>query len=215
MKSMINISDFNEIMSGIKAMKADLVTVYNNLLIGVDKTMSNMKVYSMSKIIPVPVFTIITKELSSKFFSNIIDTNIIIDMDENKIYCPNNKSYADETNQMITSIYNNQILSIYQRVCSNINNSITVRFFGDITDDENFQIIKNMKSSDGAILYAPKEDNMYGMYLYSGSIPANKNDKIDLEIYDSGDTFIAKFVVYKKKLNPVSVYFRFIKMTKG
>lgn len=212
MKYIINISEFNEIVNGIKAIKSDYVCIYNDLLLGTDYTMSTLRIYKMPIVISIPSFTIISKELSSNFFSNIIDTNIVIDFDESKIYCPNNKSYADVSNPMLNNLLGPVIDSIYNRLRDNINTSFKFIDFGYITEDESFQQFKTIKAADGSILYEPNGNSEYGMYIYSGSLPLNKNDILSLAIYDSGSTFISEFTVYKKKLNPIKVYFRFAKL---
>lgn len=212
MKNIIKISEFNEIVKGIKAMKADYVCVYNDTLIGIDYTASMIKIYKMPLPIPVQVFTIITKELSSKFFSNIVDTNILIDFDESKIYCPNHKAYADESGPMIDNNKTDIILSMYGRLIDSISKVHYIKSFGYIDDEEGFQRTKNIRSADGAILYEPGNICSYGMYIYSGAIPVNKADSTTLDIYDQGMTFISKFTVYKKKSNPIEIYFRFAKL---
>lgn len=212
MKYIIKIDAFNEIVNGTKAMKADYICVYNDLLIGTDYTMSSIKTYRMNASIPLNPFTIIPKEFSSKFFANITDTDIVIDTDESKIYCPNNKTYADESNPMIDNSITNNIIDIYYRLMNTINQVYYIKSFGCIDSDPGFQKIRDLRAADGAILYEPNENISYGMYLYSGSIPVNKSDSTSLQIYDQGLTFISKFTVYKKKLNPVDIYFRFSKV---
>lgn len=214
MINIINISNFNEIVAGIKALKADLVCIYGDILIGTDNTKTNIKIYKMNTPIPLTPVTIITKELSTGFFSNITDTNIIFDFGQRKIYCPNNKSYAEESNIMLDLNmaknliirYNNLMESLYR--CNNVIN------YKEITNDEYFQPYKLLKAADGAQLYNPNGNIDHGMYLYSGAIPLNKSDKVELKIYEHGDTFISNFTVYKKKLNPINIYFRFIKLNK-
>ena len=100
MKYIINISEFNEIVNGIKGMKADLVCVSGNTLYATDNNFTILKEYVVNVHIPVEPFTIITKTLSSEFYNNITDTNIVIDTDINKIYCPNNTSRLEEFPEM-------------------------------------------------------------------------------------------------------------------
>lgn len=216
MKSILRISDFNEVVTGLKAMKSDLLCVYGQYLIGVDNTMGVVKTYTMNKSIPVEPFTIITKELSSEFYANITDVEIIIDTDNGKIYCPNNKSYADnKENPMIDIYMTNAIIDKFMILSSYLTHPMRkVVEFGDITEDIGFQNIKNLKSPEGAQLYLPKGNIEYGMYLYNGALPIVKADKVSLIIYDFGDTFIGNFIVQKKKLNPINVYFRFIKVNR-
>ena len=213
-KYILDIKFFNEIVKGIKNMKSDLVCIYGNVLIGTDNTMANLKVYRLDIPIPLNPVCIITKELSSEFYSNIIDTIIIFDMDEYKIYCPNNKSYADGKNVMLTSedIVINTI-NRYNNLLQNISNpSYKYIDFGDITNDDNFKYIKDLKSADGAKVYIPSKDSTYQMYLYKGALPMNKSDIVNMSIFDNGMTFITRFTIKKKKLNPIDVFFRFIKI---
>lgn len=211
MKTLINISDFNEIVNGIKAMKADLVCVYGNCLVGTDNTMTSLKTYMMNKTIVVEPFTIITKELSSEFYANITDTNIIIDTDEYKIYCPNNKRYADTKNPVINPFVTENILQMFYRLNDNISRSKVIEL-GDITNDEEFQTIKAMKAASGSKLYTPKNE-VYKMYLYNNAVPTVKNDVVYLTIFDCNDnTFIGNFRVQRKKINPINIYYRFIKL---
>lgn len=215
MKYILNIAEFNEIVSGIKALKSNYVTVKGNMLLGLDEQNTHLKTYNMNTNITIPPFTIITKELGAKFYANITDTNIIIDTDMCSIYCPNNLSYANEVGPMIS--FGNCLSSsqmIYDRIMIelfNITNNGKI-LYKEITDEPGFLEINNLKSSAGAKIYIPEVDNTYKMYLFKGAIPVNKSDKVFLTIYDLGHTFIGKFTVHKKKLNPVDVYFRFIKI---
>lgn len=215
MKNVLNISYFNEIVKGIKGMKSDLVCINSGLLIGTDNTMSNLKIYNTNIFIPLTDCTLIVKELSSEFYANITDTEIVFDFDEGKLYCPNNKSYADNRiNTMMTdSTITDMIMYRYSKLINTIHNPcIKIVDYGDITNDEYFQQYKDLKAAEGARLYLPNGNEEYGMYLYNGAIPLNKSDKVSLCFYDEGQTFISKFTVYKKKLNPIDVYFKFVKL---
>lgn len=211
MKFIINISDFNEIVKGIKAMKANLVMVDCDTLYGIDNNCTILKIYKMNTPIPAEKFIIITKTLNTEFYNNLTDVDIIIDLDINKIYCPNNKSYIEDKPMMIDNSNINKILSMYYNLFCDTSNSEIIAF-NDITDDENFIKIRNIKSAEGAKLYYPKNNINYAMYLYNGAIPMVKADKISLIIYDSGKTFISNFIIYKKKSNPVNLYFKFVKL---
>lgn len=212
MKNIINITHFNEIVNGIKAMKADFVLVRGKELLGTDNSCTMLKTYTMNLEIPAEPFTIITKTLSSNFYNSITDTNIIIDTDINKIYCPDNKSFVDGlVHNMIDNNMNDIINKIYYSLNASIIgvNSID---FGEITNDEYFEIIKNLKAPQGAAPYYPKGNSEYSMFLYSGALPVTKSDKVYLKGYDLGKIFISNFTVQKKKMNDVNIYFRFIKI---
>lgn len=213
MQYIINISIFNEIVKGIKAMKTDIVLVSGNTLIGTDNSYTMLKTYTMDINTNIPDFVIISKTLSSEFFNNIIDTNIVIDTDIKKIYCPNNKSYILDKPEML--FVDNMIATISAISCrlhTDIQNPIKYYNIGDITNDEQFQIIKELKASKGSCLYIPNNMMEFGMYLYSGAIPMTESDKINLEIFDLGNVFIAQYRVSKKKSNDVNVFFRFVKL---
>lgn len=208
---LIKISDFNEIVNGIKAMKADLVLVDGNTLYGTDNNCIMMKKYIMNTTIPSERFVIITKTLTTEFYNNITDVNIIIDLDTNMIYCPNNISYIEDKSNMI----NNKFIYKIQQMRFNLEYDIShseIKSFNEITNDINFEKLRNVKSADGAILYYPNNDIEYGMYLYSNAIPMVKADKAHLTIYDNGKTFIANFTIYKKKINRIDLYFKFVKL---
>lgn len=211
MQYILNISDFNEIVNGIKAMKADLVMVSGNVLVGTDNNCTIIKHYKMNTTIPVDKFVIITKTLSTEFYNNITDVNIVIDLDINKIYCPNNISYVDDKPEMIDNSYIWRLDQMCANLVQDMNRS-SFNVIGEITSDPNFEIIKSIKAADGATLYIPKDYFNYGMYLYSGALPFVKADKIYLTIHDTGNTFIADFNIVKKKVNDVQVYFKFVKL---
>ena len=211
MQYILNISDFNEIVNGIKAMKADLVLVKGDTLCGTDNNCTMIKTYKMNTNIPADSFVIITKTLSTEFYNNITNVNIVIDLEMNKIYCPNNVSYIEDKPEMIANSYIWRI----EQMCSNLTQDMHRSRFnviGEITDDPNFEIIKSIKAADGAALYIPKGDKSFGMYLYSGALPFVKADKIYLTIHDTGNTFIANFNIVKKKVNDVQIYFKFVKL---
>lgn len=213
MQNIISISDFNEIVNGVKGMKADLVGVYGNMLIGTDNSTTILKTYQMNTTIPCNPFTIYSKELSAEFFANITDTNIIIDFNKCKIYCPNNTTFIDsKPNPMIENGYiTNSIFSRYKNLQTE-KIKYNIYQYGEITNEENFQKYKLLKTADGTYLYIPDNNLIHGMYLYNGAIPVNKMDKVELEVYDNSNIFISKFTVYKKKLNPIDVYFKFLKL---
>lgn len=216
MKFILNIEDFNEIVKGIKAMKADLVYVNGGMLFGTDNNFTILKTYTIDTIIPIDPFTIITKTLSSEFFNNITDVYITIDTDSNKIYCPGNESRFIDYPDMINTYYNYKIESIINNLYRDINSPMTkIIEFGDITNDENFQRFKTIKSAEGADLYIPCGNTTYGMFLYSGAIPMAKADKVSLCEYDLGNVFISHFTILKKKLNPINLYIRYVKLEKN
>ena len=216
MKSLINIEDFNEIVKGIKAMKADLVYVKGKELFGTDNGFTMLKHYTMPNIIPVEPFTIITKTLSSEFFNNIIDVYLTIDTDINKIYCPGTESRFVEYPNMININCNQRIESIISNLNRDLYSSMTKQIqFDEITNDEHFQRFKTIKAGEGADLYNPFGNTEFGMYLYSGSLPMVKADKIYLNCYDLGNTFIAEYIIQKKKIGPIFLYFKYVKLQKN
>lgn len=213
MNNIITISDFNEIVKGMKAMKADLLYVKGNTLYGTDNNFTILKTYVMDITVPIQPFTIITKTLSSEFYNSIIDVYINIDTDINKIYCTSNKAAVMDYDEMINNKYNNRIESIIGNLTRDIYNPLCrSEEFGDITDDDNFQRFKTIRSADGAELYSPYGNIEYSMFLYTGCIPMTKADRIIFNAYNLGNTFIGQFTILKKKMNPVNLYIRFVKI---
>lgn len=214
MNNIINISDFNEIVKGIKAMKADLVYVKGNTLYGTDNNFTILKTYEMNTTIPINPFTIITKTLSSEFYNGIVDVYLNIDTEINKIYCTANRSAVEDYPEMINNNFNYRIEQIIKNLTADIYNPfVRIETFGDITNDDNFQRFKTIKSGEGADLYMPYGNSIYSMYLYSGCIPMTKSDRITLRVFDLGTTFIACFEIDKKKGSFVNLYIRYVKLS--
>lgn len=218
MNALIDIKYFNEIVKGIKAMKSDLVCINNNVLIGTDNTNVNLKVYTLDFSISLPSpICIITKELKSDFYSNITDTVLVFDYKEGKIYCPNNKTYAETANVMFVTDIAPNLISRYNNLVNNIIYNDNIKFidFGNVTDHDFFKEYNSLKSSDGAKLYIPNNCEKYSMYLYKGALPINKSDYIEMGIFDEGETFITRFTIFKKKLKPIYVYFKYVKLSRA
>ena len=67
----------------------------------------------------------------------------------------------------------------------------------NIQEDEKFQYITTLKSSDGAEPYII--DQKHIITLFNGLIPLLKSDKVDIEIRDGEHMFSIVFIVRKKK----------------
>ena len=67
----------------------------------------------------------------------------------------------------------------------------------NIQEDEKFQYITTLKSSDGAEPYII--DQRHIITLFNGLIPLLKSDKVDIEIRDGNHMFDIVFIVRKKK----------------
>ena len=70
-----------------------------------------------------------------------------------------------------------------------------------------------MKKADGTYYYIPTvNDTKYFITLFSGLLPLNKSDKVNLQICDLHDNkFIAKFTVMKKKID-IYIYLAYLKV---
>ena len=207
----LSIYEFNEISKGIKAVKSDYCCVYCDKIYGIDSTFSKVVLYQLPFRFIYPPFIIFNKTLNKEFYNNITDINVILDFNISKIYCPNNKKYAKTIDsQMVSWDMNNNTINKIQGLLLE-KNSGKIIDFGDITTD--FEVIKSLKSADGAKPYNPKGNIEYTMYLFSGALPLNKSDTISLKIYDiSNNIFISEFTVDKKKIGLINVYFKFIKL---
>lgn len=80
--------------------------------------------------------------------------------------------------------------------------------YGDVTEE--LEQLFSMKVADGSYYY--NKDNIYFMTLFSGMLPINKADKIELNIMDLGNTFVAKFDIIKKKNINIHVYIHYLKV---
>ena len=78
----------------------------------------------------------------------------------------------------------------------NLNNPVNIAI-SNIQEDEKFQYITTLKSSDGAEPYII--DQRHIITLFNGLIPLLKSDKVDIEIRDGKHMFSIVFIVRKKK----------------
>ena len=198
----ISTMEFNEIIKAAKLIKDDIVTLYNGVLYSSDEYNTCLKCIKVN-VNPSLNFSLAAKEIKKEFLSTITDTEIVLDKDKYLIYCMNNLA---NTNPGILIPTNNHIVDLYNKLMHESTYSIFNRY-ENIKEDQDFLNILDKKSKDGATMY--KKDK-YIMYIFSGLLPINKSDKVNLNIYDIGPYFISNFEILKKKTEPINVFIRYM-----
>lgn len=116
-----------------------------------------------------------------------------------------------ESNSFTIAIDQEQRLRDFENL---INTTYSIQFsdvsesFTDLQDNEQFKIIMAKKAAEGISLL---KLNDYLLSINKSLIPVNKADKLDLDIFDLGKTFLARFKIKKGK-NYVHKYFMYIKI---
>lgn len=166
---------------------------------------TNMNYYLVTSAFPTDIMTPIIfnyKELSDFIKSLTVETEFEVTnnsiMNNSGIILPirfPTKYQLDELTNRID--YINRI---------SVNNKVIL--YGDVTDE--LQQVFSMKVADGSYYY--NKDNIYFMTLFSGLFPLNKSDRIELNVIDLVNTFIAKFDIIKKKDTRISIYVHYLKV---
>ena len=107
----------------------------------------------------------------------------------------------NQTKQIYIEI-NNELLKYglvdkYNKVCNII--SVNPTSIADLSSNDQFNKINDGKTKDGA---GRLVINNHVVFLYSGLLPTNKKDKVDLSIWDINDSyFLNGYRIKKGKLN--------------
>ena len=194
--------EFNEIIKALKLIKDDIITLYNGILYASDTYRTCLKCIRVNVNRSLN-FSLCGKEIKKDFLSTITDTEIVLDKDNYFIYCMNNLSNINSGILIPTC---NDIVDLYNKINLEAQYSKYTRY-ENIKEDQQFLDVLEKKSKDGAIMY--KKDK-YIMFIYSGLLPINKADKVNLNIYDMGAYFISNFEIIKKKYETVNVFIRYM-----
>lgn len=208
MKYIMKVSEFQEILKYIKAIKEDIVLVYENKIIATPFNKTLLRVVQLPFNVSVP-FTIIYKNISSSLLTGLTDINIILDFDINKIYCDNNKSIIDNEKELIYPLDTN-IIAWYEDMIRKLPYGIH-KNLGYITEDPMFILKDKISTHDGCRFY---KNSGYIFSIYSGLLSVNSKDKVSLDVFDYRNTYIAVFGVYKQKLNPIYTFIRYLNLQK-
>lgn len=82
-------------------------------------------------------------------------------------------------------------------------NDLPLIRFANAREDEAFEKLLKMKAADGVQFYKIFDDHRaYHIPVFSGFPNLNKDDKIDIEIYQGPSEYLAvKLIIFKKKIN--------------
>lgn len=198
--------DLVVINEAAKALKQKQFMFYNNCLFGLDnpgyfsyvdisQNLQNMYYNNYGIIIT-------AKELST--FVKSISTELCFDLSRGVV----NTIVKDEPLHIhYDPIVQNDIINKLNNLKTQYNYTEAI----DITKE--LEPVFSLKKNDGTHYFIPViNNNKYFITLFYGLLPLNKNDKIHLQISDTGtNNFISKFTVLKKKFK-VNVFIRYLKV---
>jgi hypothetical protein len=175
-----------DIVDIIKSMKTDIVLLTPDKIIGVDSNLSSVKVVNF--ITNIPYYYVFTVKNLIEYISSFLDQNLQ--------FFPNSIGNLQSIQNMIEYIY-----AMYQRAI--IPNIILQRYNNAHLDPE-FNKLLTLKSGDGLGRYTDiinmDTNNKLFLSIFTGLIPINKSDLLDIEILDIDlQTFMAHLIIHKKK----------------
>lgn len=205
----IPVSKFMKFAEVVKVLKSNIIVLNNGNLYGIDASLCFIK-----QVLCEEDFTsfnlICFHDMLAAFIKNIPIRDILTDMicidyDSKRIYSSADASVyielLDDTFG-ISNMVNNMIYEISN--CSNVYED------ADLKSDINFMRCMSAKTFNGMQMYI--KDN-YAMSLFSGLIAVNKDDKVQLKVYDINEfSFISNFIVYKKKKITLLIFIRYMKL---
>ena len=183
-----------------KAMKTEYICLSNDLIIGTDKTFSSVVLVDSKNTfykpinlgIPTTVLQTFIKEIPEFIGNKPVGDNIYIDY---------NKGYicvCDEDYLQFDSVLGDKIVELFVTLTYSKSISLMKLNYPNLREDEEFERCLALKSAQGAVMY---HKDGYCMSLFSGLLPINKADKVDLIIYPNEKYFTAEFKITKKKPN--------------
>lgn len=158
----------NNLIKLINKLKCDIILIEGNMLYGTDCK------YSILKTIQIP-------------YTDIV---IASSVDCIKWSIENNQEHP---NLFVNYCYN-RIQYLINRIIGYQKLPMTVAE-DNIRQDENFEMINQYKASDGVMIY---RTNGYCISLYKALLNLNKNDKVNIKIYDNQLFFLTHFTIIKK-----------------
>lgn len=193
----ILINEFLQIVEICKAMKCDYVCIQEGVILGTDSTFSSLiKVNCVNPYI----HNITFKNQDLQAFTKVIQGTEYVTID----YTRNCIIDQSEENSIIFSTDNN-IHNLRVSMMTRIGGEI---LYPNLREDPEFERCLALKSAQGAVMYIKDK---YCMSLFSGLLPINKADKVDLVIHPENGYFIATFQIKKKKPSiDMSCSFRYL-----
>ena len=200
---MISVKYMSTLIKIMKSMKCDRYILLPDRIIGSDNNVVSITEAYVNTLIEEPYF-----EINKDILKELDDTI--------KQYIKNvdNKSKLETAMvdnlikyRSITRLGDIDIISIYTKICSNINPNYIISYNEDIKQDENFNYCLSLKAKDGLGKYI--YDNKF-ISVFSGLLPINKSDKVSIEIYKSdNNTFLCRFII-DKKFTTLYKYIRYL-----
>ncbi len=194
-KNYITILELKIIYELAKTLKCEIIKISNNCIYGTDCNFAHLKtIIDLDKLdIDLDIIFYI------KDLADLLKNNEFIN-DSQSIYIFNHLQihyeFLDSFNKLIENVY---FYSIH--IPTSYNNK-------DLKSNEDFIKINEMKSADGIGLL--KLSNDYILTMFTGMLPVNKNDKLELLIKDIDEyRYLTEFIIDKKKFK-INAYYMYL-----
>lgn len=195
----------NDLLDYVKVLKPEYFYLLSDgTLLGTDDSFSSLR------IIETDIYGYELFQSSNDFKNFMKDPNIII-MDTIEIRDIPNTSWINLDAGLLKNMYEG-CYEIYGDDFTESNIALGIYLSSKHYDDCNniMETYFNIKASDGAI--PVRVDNHY-FYIFSGFLPLNKSDKLEMTIYDNVLDFVIKYEITKKKFkNKVTVFYKYLKV---
>lgn len=198
----ITLDLLKQLLGDVKVLKSEYVTYQNSALIGTDMNVIYLKLTATSTDYSLYGIRGFNVKNMSVFAKECSDNDIL------RLYGNTLVNTVNGHSVQISDIKTDEAIFLSANNLVSGNPVYTV----ELTEDEIFNKIISGKTGDGAtIIYV----GGYPVSLYSTLLPINKGDKTTIEIYNNGPTeptYVAKFIIEKKKKQIVDVYVRYLKI---
>lgn len=116
----------------------------------------------------------------------------------------------NEYNPFRNAVVEGNLMDIHNRFINTLNGLSPIIIIDNCKDNDSFNEAINKPTKDGTTMYNINE--IYRICMFKGLLPLNKADKVALEIYDLGESFIAKFIIRKPKNILIEEYLHCLKI---
>lgn len=218
MNLIINKNEFMDIVDLVKAMKTDIFYISGPNILGTDSEFRTLKIVRMNSVFPIKVLaTTLSLQSFVKGFSSAMELSIDTETGTIMEYPCIGFSSIFNCNLLHPDFYNTigRIEYLY-----NISEFLNTRkpdvYIQSLHSTDSFLEAMGKKSKDGNLIFDVGQyadtDRHYLISTYSGLLPVNKSDKLNLSIYDLDDSrFMAHFSILKKKL-AIELYISYLRL---
>lgn len=195
----------NDLLDYVKVLKPEYFYLLNDgTLLGTDDSFSSLR------IIETDIYGYELFQSSNDFKNFMKDPNMII-MDTIEINDIPNTSWITLHRGLLENmfiscdeLYRDDMIE--QNII--LGNYLSAKHYDDCSSI--METYFDIKALDGAV---PIRMDNYYFYIFSGFLPLNKSDKLEMTVYDNVSDFVIKYEITKKKYkHKVTVFYKYLKV---